>query len=94
MLLLVVLPAIALAVGLGFYLSGGRYISTDNAYVGRAEGADHARHFRQGAVACWCAKANMSASATRCSRSIPCPFQLALQQAQSKLDTVAPISPI
>src|SRR6478672_3497609 len=34
MILLVGLPALALAVGLAIYLSGGRYISTDNAYVG------------------------------------------------------------
>jgi len=33
-ILLVGLPAIALLIGLGVYLSGGRYISTDNAYVG------------------------------------------------------------
>src|SRR5215468_2791971 len=33
-ILLVVVPAIAAAAGLAFYLSGGRYISTDNAYVG------------------------------------------------------------
>ena len=34
MILLVGLPALVLVIGLGFYLSGGRYISTDNAYVG------------------------------------------------------------
>src|SRR3981189_3554266 len=34
MILLVVVPLIALAAGLGFYLAGGRYVSTDNAYVG------------------------------------------------------------
>ncbi len=34
MILLVVVPAIAAAAGLAIYLSGGRYISTDNAYVG------------------------------------------------------------
>ena len=34
LLLLVVLPAIVLLVGVGLYLSGGRYISTDNAYIG------------------------------------------------------------
>jgi len=34
LILLVILPLIALVVGTGFYLSGGRYISTDNAYVG------------------------------------------------------------
>jgi membrane fusion protein, multidrug efflux system len=34
LILLVVLPLIALAAGGFFYLSGGRYIETDNAYVG------------------------------------------------------------
>jgi membrane fusion protein (multidrug efflux system) len=34
MILLVGLPALAVLLGLAFYLSGGRYISTDNAYVG------------------------------------------------------------
>jgi membrane fusion protein (multidrug efflux system) len=33
-ILLVVVPAIAAAAGLAVWLSGGRYISTDNAYVG------------------------------------------------------------
>src|SRR5262245_53752566 len=33
-ILLVALPALALIIGLAIYLSGGRYISTDNAYVG------------------------------------------------------------
>ncbi len=33
-ILLVVLPVLALVVGLWVYLSGGRYVSTDNAYVG------------------------------------------------------------
>jgi membrane fusion protein (multidrug efflux system) len=34
MILLVVLPTLAVLIGAGIYLSGGRYISTDNAYVG------------------------------------------------------------
>jgi len=34
MLLLVALPALAVVIGLAVYLLGGRYISTDNAYVG------------------------------------------------------------
>ena len=34
MILLVGLPTLAVLIGLGVYLSGGRYISTDNAYVG------------------------------------------------------------
>ena len=33
-ILLVVLPLVATAAGLAIYLQGGRYISTDNAYVG------------------------------------------------------------
>jgi membrane fusion protein, multidrug efflux system len=33
-ILLVVIPLIALVAGLGVYLAGGRYISTDNAYIG------------------------------------------------------------
>jgi membrane fusion protein (multidrug efflux system) len=33
-ILLVGLPALAVLLGLGVYLSGGRYISTDNAYIG------------------------------------------------------------
>jgi membrane fusion protein, multidrug efflux system len=32
--LLIVLPALAVLIGIVLYLSGGRYISTDNAYVG------------------------------------------------------------
>src|SRR5262245_1025732 len=34
LLLLVVVPAVVLMLSVGLYLSGGRYISTDNAYVG------------------------------------------------------------
>jgi membrane fusion protein (multidrug efflux system) len=34
LILLVVLPALAALIGLVVYLNGGRYISTDNAYVG------------------------------------------------------------
>lgn len=34
LLLLVVLPLIVAAAGLAFYLQGGRYMTTDNAYVG------------------------------------------------------------
>src|SRR6185312_250270 len=34
MILLLVLPLIALLIGASIYLMGGRYISTDNAYVG------------------------------------------------------------
>lgn len=33
-ILLVVVPLVAVVIGLGIYLTGGRYVSTDNAYVG------------------------------------------------------------
>src|SRR6187402_2633863 len=33
-LLLVVLPIVAVVGGVAFYLSGGRYVTTDDAYVG------------------------------------------------------------
>jgi membrane fusion protein (multidrug efflux system) len=33
-ILLIGVPALAIVIGLGIYLSGGRYISTDNAYIG------------------------------------------------------------
>lgn len=33
-ILLIGIPTVALIAGVGFYMSGGRYISTDNAYVG------------------------------------------------------------
>jgi len=59
-LLLVVLPLVAALAGLIFYLNGGRYVTTDDAYVGaqkvlitpdvlcrRAEGSDHAGRLRQ-----------------------------------------------
>src|SRR5256884_9763736 len=34
LLLLVVLPLVALVAGVTFYLNGGRYVTTDDAYVG------------------------------------------------------------
>src|SRR5262245_54885301 len=34
LVLLVIVPLVAAAAGLGIYLAGGRFISTDNAYVG------------------------------------------------------------
>jgi len=36
-LLLVVVPIMAVAAGLGFYITGGRYVSTDDAYVHAAK---------------------------------------------------------
>jgi membrane fusion protein (multidrug efflux system) len=87
MILLVVLPAMALAIGLGFYLMGGRYISTDNAYVG-AEKVLITPDI-SGKVARVQVKEGQRVVAGDPLFDIdPVPFQLALRQAQSKLDTV------
>jgi membrane fusion protein (multidrug efflux system) len=86
-ILLVVVPAIALVVGLGFYLTGGRYISTDNAYVGAQKvlitpdisgKIDHVMVHEGQHVAAGDALFEID----------PTPFQLAVRQAQGKLDSV------
>jgi len=86
MILLVGLPALALAVGLAIYLSGGRYISTDNAYVGAQKvlitpdisGKITAVAVHEGQ------HVNPGDELFTLDRE---PFSLALQQAKAKLDT-------
>jgi membrane fusion protein, multidrug efflux system len=85
-ILLVALPAIALVIGLGVYLSGGRYVSTDNAYVGAQKVlitpdiAGKILHVavREGQ------HVNLGDELFSLDRE---PFSLALQQAKAKLDT-------
>jgi membrane fusion protein (multidrug efflux system) len=85
-ILLAVVPAIALAAGLTFYLYGGRYITTDNAYVGAQKvlitpdisGKIEHIFVKEGA--------HVSAGDPLFEID-PVPFQLALQQARSKLAT-------
>lgn len=86
-LLLVLVPALAAAAGLWFYLTGGRYISTDNAYVGSQKVlitpdisgkvsrivVHEGQHVQPGDVLF-----EIDAE----------PFQLALDQAQAKLESV------
>lgn len=87
MILLVLVPAAALLIGLGFYLSGGRYISTDNAYVGAQKvlitpdisGKVSRVLVREG---------EHVAAGDALFEIDPVPFRLALQGAQSKLDAV------
>jgi membrane fusion protein (multidrug efflux system) len=87
MILLVVLPAIAIIVGVGLYLAGGRYISTDNAYVGAEKvlitpdisGKVSRVLVREGQ--------HVDAGAPLFEIDQQ-PFELAVRQAQSKLDTV------
>ncbi|GAB1717243.1 MAG: secretion protein HlyD [Nitrobacter sp.] len=83
-LLLVVLPLIALIAGLTFYLSGGRYVTTDDAYVGAQKvlitpevsgkidsvTVKEGQHVKQG---------------DPLFEIDPVPFRLAVQQAQAKL---------
>jgi membrane fusion protein, multidrug efflux system len=85
-ILLVALPAVALVVGIGIYLSGGRYVSTDNAYVGAQKVlitpdiAGKILHVavREGQ------HVNPGDELFSLDRE---PFSLALQQAKAKLDT-------
>lgn len=91
-ILLGVIPALALILGLVLYLSGGRYISTDNAYVG----ADKVLITPD-------ISGNISRTLVREGQHVtvgeplfqidPVPFELALRQAQSKVESVRPISP-
>ncbi|HEU4660057.1 MAG TPA: HlyD family secretion protein [Pseudolabrys sp.] len=84
MVLLVVLPLIALVAGTVFYLSGGRYITTDNAYVGA-----------QKVLITPDISGNVIHVAVREGQHVnpgdelfeldPQPYRLALQQAQAKL---------
>jgi len=86
MILLVVLPALAAVIGLALYLSGGRYVSTDNAYVGAQKvlitpdvsGKITHIAIREGQ------HVNPGEELFSLDRE---PFALALQQAKAKLDT-------
>jgi membrane fusion protein (multidrug efflux system) len=85
MLLLVVLPVVALIAGVTFYLNGGRYVTTDDAYVGAQKVlitpdisgkiekvvVQEGQRVKQGDVLF---------------EIDPVPFQLAAQQAQATLD--------
>ena len=87
LILLVVLPAIALVGGVAFYLSGGRYISTDNAYVGAQKvliTTDIAGKLSQVMVR----EGERVTAGQPLFEIDPVPYRLALQSAQSKLDTV------
>jgi len=88
MILLVALPALAVLIGLGIYLTGGRYIATDNAYVGAQKvlitpdiaGKVIRVSVREGQ--------HVNAGDELLSLD-PEPFKLALVQAQAKLATAS-----
>jgi membrane fusion protein (multidrug efflux system) len=87
LILLLVVPLLIALAGLSIYLMGGRYISTDNAYVGAQKvlitpdisgkiisvAVQEGQHVSPGDVLF---------------EIDPVPFQLAVRQAQSKLETV------
>ena len=74
MVLLVIIPLIAALAGGAFYLMGGRYISTDNAYVG-AQKVLITPDVSGKIIACRrSSRASTSRPAMSCSRSIRSPI--------------------
>jgi membrane fusion protein (multidrug efflux system) len=87
LILLVILPLIGVLIGVGFYLTGGRYISTDNSYVGAPKvlvTPDISGRVSRGAVT----EGQHVNVGDVLFEIDPQPFRLALTQAQSKLANV------
>jgi membrane fusion protein, multidrug efflux system len=85
MFLLVVLPLVALVAGLAFYLNGGRYVTTDDAYVGAQKVL--ITPDISGKIISVAVKEGQSVSTGDIMFQIdPVPFQLAVAQARAKLD--------
>jgi len=84
-LLLVVLPLVALLAGLTFYLNGGRYVTTDDAYVGAQKVL--ITPDISGKIINIAVREGQQVSAGDVMFQIdPVPFQLAVAQARAKLD--------
>jgi membrane fusion protein, multidrug efflux system len=87
LVLLVVIPSIAVLIGLGLYFTGGRYISTDNSYVGAQKvlvTPDVSGRVTRAVV-----KEGQHVAAGDVLFEIDAaPFRFALTQAQSKLESV------
>jgi membrane fusion protein, multidrug efflux system len=84
-LLLVVLPLVALMAGLTFYLNGGRYVTTDDAYVGAQKvliTPDISGKIINVAVR----EGQEVATGDVMFQIDPVPFKLAVAQARAKLD--------
>jgi membrane fusion protein (multidrug efflux system) len=85
MFLLVVLPLLALLAGLVFYLNGGRYVTTDDAYVGAQKVL--ITPDVSGKIITVAVKEGQQVSTGDIMFQIdPVPFQLAVAQARAKLD--------
>ncbi len=84
-LLLVVLPLVALIAGLTFYLNGGRYVTTDDAYVGAQKVL--ITPDISGKIISVAVKEGQQVSTGDTMFQIdPVPFRLALAQARAKLE--------
>ena len=84
-LLLVVLPLVALVAGLTFYLNGGRYVTTDDAYVG-AQKVLITPDISGKIVKIAVKEGQHVSSGDALFQIDPVPFQLAVEQARAKLD--------
>src|SRR5439155_9088478 len=84
-LLLVVLPLVALMAGVTFYLNGGRYVTTDDAYVGAQKVL--ITPDVSGKIISVAVKEGQQVTTGDVMFQIdPVPFRLALAQARAKLD--------
>ena len=84
-LLLVVLPLVALMAGVTFYLNGGRYVTTDDAYVG-AQKVLITPDISGKIISVAVKEGEAVATGDVMFQIDPVPFQLALAQARAKLD--------
>ena len=84
-LLLVVLPIVAVIGGLAFYLSGGRYVGTDDAYVG-AQKVLITSDVSGKIISVTVKEGQQVSTGDTLFQIDPVPFQLALAQARAKLE--------
>jgi len=85
LLLLVVLPLAALIAGLSFYLNGGRYVTTDDAYVG-AQKVLITPDISGKIISVAVKEGQQVATGDVMFQIDPVPFKLAVAQARAKLD--------
>jgi membrane fusion protein, multidrug efflux system len=84
-LLLVVLPAVAAIAGLVFYLNGGRYVTTDDAYVG-AQKVLITPDISGKIISVAVKEGQLVSTGDILFQIDPLPFKLALAQASARLD--------
>jgi membrane fusion protein, multidrug efflux system len=84
-LLLVVLPLVALLAGITFYLNGGRYVTTDDAYVG-AQKVLITPDISGKIISVAVKEGQIVATGDIMFQIDPVPFRLALAQARARLD--------